>query len=145
MYRFFSGRKTQSNIGAWLRIYKVVAAVVSPTYMRLLSIGRYSNSNFSSNTLLFDEQFDARRILIRFILTFHHTSIHPSSYPFHFCYSWDHLFLPAVCGVCFQVSTRSANLTPTLGGLGTFRGGSLPNVNNDNDNFQEQVRPGCGI
>ena len=34
MYRFFSGRKTQSNIGAWLRIYKVVAAAISPTYKR---------------------------------------------------------------------------------------------------------------
>ncbi|XP_055551064.1 myb-like protein AA isoform X2 [Wyeomyia smithii] len=42
-----------------------------------------------------------------------------------------------VSDVTSKVS-RSANLTPTLGGLGTFRGGSLPNVNNDNDKYQEK-------
>lgn len=51
-----------------------------------------------------------------------------------------HCFRKLWCSrVCFQ-NSRSANLTPTLGALGTFRGGSLPNVNNDNDKFQEKVR-----
>ncbi|XP_021712386.1 CREB-regulated transcription coactivator 1-like isoform X2 [Aedes aegypti] len=42
-----------------------------------------------------------------------------------------------VSDVTSKVS-RSVNLAPTLGALGAFRGGSLPNVNNDNDNFQEK-------
>ncbi|XP_058820159.1 myb-like protein AA isoform X2 [Topomyia yanbarensis] len=49
-----------------------------------------------------------------------------------------------VSDVTSKVS-RSANLTPTLGGLGTFRGGSLPNVNNDNDKFEEKGDDGSTL
>uniref|UniRef100_A0A182KFA9 Transducer of regulated CREB activity middle domain-containing protein n=1 Tax=Anopheles christyi TaxID=43041 RepID=A0A182KFA9_9DIPT len=36
-------------------------------------------------------------------------------------------------------ASKSANLSPTTGSLGTFRGGSLPNVNNENKQYQEKV------
>ncbi|XP_058061304.1 CREB-regulated transcription coactivator 1 isoform X1 [Anopheles bellator] len=42
-------------------------------------------------------------------------------------------------------ASKSVNLSPTTGSLGTFRGGSLPNVNNDNKQFQEKVDDGTNL
>ncbi|XP_053677540.1 CREB-regulated transcription coactivator 3-like [Anopheles nili] len=42
-------------------------------------------------------------------------------------------------------ASKSANLSPTTGGLGTFRGGSLPNVNNDNKQYQEKAEDGSNL
>uniref|UniRef100_A0A182PJG4 Transducer of regulated CREB activity N-terminal domain-containing protein n=1 Tax=Anopheles epiroticus TaxID=199890 RepID=A0A182PJG4_9DIPT len=42
-------------------------------------------------------------------------------------------------------ASKSANLSPTTGTLGTFRGGSLPNVNNENKQYQEKAEDGTTL
>ncbi|XP_050077097.1 uncharacterized protein DDB_G0283357 isoform X3 [Anopheles maculipalpis] len=42
-------------------------------------------------------------------------------------------------------ASKSANLSPTTGTLGTFRGGSLPNVNNENKQYQEKTDDGSNL
>ncbi|XP_061513705.1 uncharacterized protein DDB_G0283357 isoform X2 [Anopheles gambiae] len=42
-------------------------------------------------------------------------------------------------------ASKSANLSPTTGTLGTFRGGSLPNVNNENKQYQEKADDGTNL
>ncbi|XP_035781464.1 CREB-regulated transcription coactivator 1-like isoform X2 [Anopheles albimanus] len=42
-------------------------------------------------------------------------------------------------------ASKSVNLSPATGSLGTFRGGSLPNVNNDNKQFQEKTDDGPNL